>query len=89
MQQAAVNHIILENRRKLSVSGISDVDSYDDKMIQLSIGEELLTITGSDLKIMKMSVETGEIAVEGFVDGCVYSHGSARRSGGFLRKMLK
>ena len=54
-------NIILENRKNLSISGITDVDSFDEKEISLytQLGE--LTIQGRELHIDSMSVETGDI----------------------------
>ena len=68
MQDKAVksNHnMILENRKSLSISGITDVDSFDEKAICLytQLGE--LTIQGKELHIDSMSVETGDMTVTG------------------------
>ena len=54
-------NLILENRRSLSISGITDVDSFDEREICLytQLGE--LTIQGKELHIDSMSVETGDI----------------------------
>ena len=56
------NHnIILENRRSLSISGITDVDSFDEKEISLYTQMGELSIKGRELHIDAMSVETGDI----------------------------
>lgn len=59
------HNLIMENRRTLSVSGITDVDSFDEREICLytQLGE--LTIKGKDLHIDSMSVETGDMAITG------------------------
>ena len=67
------NHnIILENRKSLSISGITDVDSFDDREISLytELGE--LTIQGRELHIDAMSVETGEMTITGDIWAVVY-----------------
>ena len=58
-------NIILENRKSLSISGITDVDSFDEKTIVLytQLGE--LTIQGRELHIDSMSVETGDMSITG------------------------
>ncbi|MCD7890611.1 MAG: YabP/YqfC family sporulation protein [Ruminococcus sp.] len=68
MQEKVVkpNHnLILENRKSLSISGITDVDSFDEKAICLytQLGE--LTIQGKELHIDAISVETGDMTVTG------------------------
>lgn len=67
------NHnIILENRKSLSISGVTDVDSFDEKTIRLytELGE--LTLQGRDLHIDAMSVETGNMTVSGDIWSMVY-----------------
>lgn len=75
MQDKAVkpNHnMILENRKSLSISGITDVDSFDEKAICLytQLGE--LTIQGKELHIDSMSVETGDMTVTGDIWAIIY-----------------
>lgn len=67
------NHnMILENRKSLSISGITDVDSFDEKSICLytQLGE--LTIQGKDLHIDSMSVETGDMTITGDIWAIIY-----------------
>ena len=67
------NHsMILENRKCLSISGITDVDSFDEKAICLytQLGE--LTIQGKELHIDSMSVETGDMTVTGDIWAIIY-----------------
>lgn len=67
------NHnLILENRKGLSISGITDVDSFDEKTICLytQLGE--LTIQGRELHIDSMSVETGDMTITGDIWAIVY-----------------
>ena len=67
------NHnIILENRKNLSISGITDVDSFDEREIILytQLGE--LTIQGRELHIDAMSVETGDMTITGDIWALIY-----------------
>lgn len=65
-------NLILENRKKLNISGITDVDSFDEKTISLytQLGE--LTIQGKELHIDSMSVETGDMTITGDIWAIVY-----------------
>ena len=65
-------NLILENRKNLSISGITDVDSFDEKAICLytQLGE--LTIQGRELHIDAMSVETGDMTITGAIWAIVY-----------------
>ncbi|WP_024860666.1 sporulation protein YabP [Ruminococcus flavefaciens] len=67
------NHnMILENRKSLSISGITDVDSFDEREIILytQLGE--LTVQGRELHIDAMSVETGDMTITGDIWALIY-----------------
>lgn len=82
------HNIILQNRKLMTVSGVVDVDSFDEQCIIVftDIGE--LTIRGIDLHITKLSIESGELSVEGEIDSIVYSD-NVRQSGGFFSRLFK
>ncbi|MBR4628396.1 MAG: sporulation protein YabP [Ruminococcus sp.] len=67
------NHnIILEDRRSMNISGITDVDSFDEREICLytELGE--LTVQGRELHIDAMSVESGNMTITGDIWSLVY-----------------
>ena len=74
MQEAAQKQhtLILENRASLTISGITDIDRFDEKEIVLytQLGE--LTITGRELHIRSISIEQGELIVDGDIWGMLY-----------------
>ena len=71
-QREDVQNIIIESRRRISVSGVEDVDSFDecDMILQTTMGT--LSIKGEGLHINKFNVETGELIIDGDVDEVVY-----------------
>jgi len=83
------HNLILENRNVLSMTGVTDVDSFDENTIVLftQLGE--LTIQGKDLHINSMSVETGNLSVEGDVWSLVYGDKDKRKASSFLSKLFK
>ena len=50
-----IQNIVLENREKLSISGVLDVLSFDDQIVIVETELGLLTIKGENLKINKLS----------------------------------
>lgn len=68
----ANQNLILENRSSLSISGITDVDSFDERAVCLytELGE--LTVQGRELHIDSMSVETGNMTITGEIWAIVY-----------------
>ena len=59
-----VQNLILENRNKISVSGVKDVLSFDDQVVIMETELGLLTVKGENLRINKLSIDTSEIIVE-------------------------
>ena len=84
-----IHNIVLEGRRRLSVSGVTDVDSFDENTVLLytSMGE--LTICGTDLHVNDISVESGEMNVEGDIRSIVYGDPDRRSPLSFLGKIVR
>lgn len=68
-----MQNVILENRKKLTLTGIKDVLSFDDEIIVLESELGLLNVKGRDLKVNKISVETGDVIIEGTIKMFEYS----------------
>ena len=81
-------NIIIENRQKLTASGVRDVESFSPEKIVLLTENALLTVTGNDMKVKKLSTESGDIFIEGEIGGCVYQKGRGEKEG-FLKRVLK
>ena len=68
-----IQNLILENREKLSISGVLDVLSFDDQVVIVETELGLLTIKGENLRINKLSLDTSEVIVEGEIYNLTYS----------------
>ena len=79
-----IQNLVLENREKLSVSGVLDVLSFDDQVVIIETELGLLTIKGEDLRINKLSIDTSEVVVEGDVYSMNYSEKDMDKKGGSL-----
>ena len=73
--------IVLNNRNQGNLTGILDVISFDENTIVLDTDMGLLTIKGKDLHVNRLSLEKGEIDIEGRTDSLVYSAGGGAKSG--------
>lgn len=83
-------NIIIENREKMSVSGVMDVESFDEENIVLHTELGVLVIKGQELHINKLSIESGELVIEGEVTSCMYTDEDIRSKGlGFLGRMFR
>ncbi len=85
-----IQNIVLENREKLSISGVLDVLSFDDQIIILETELGLLHVKGENLRINKLSIDTSDVIVEGDVSSLNYSDKEAdSKTGSFLGKLFK
>lgn len=85
-----IQNLVLENRNKLSISGVLDVLSFDDQIVIVETELGLLTVKGENLRINKLSIDTSEVIVEGEISNLNYSEESnERKSSGLLSKIFK
>lgn len=80
-------NIIIENRSRMSISGVSDVENFDEGSVVVFTNRGLLTVRGSGLHIERLSLDTGELAVEGTIDSVEYSE--AAESSGFWSRLFR
>lgn len=84
-----IHNVIIENREKLSLSGVTDVDNFDDGevLIYTSMGD--LSIRGKNLKVEAVSVETGELKLTGQIKALVWGDKDRTKKLGILGKILR
>lgn len=88
-QTNIMQNIILENRKKLTLTGIKDVLSFDDEIVIVESELGLLNIKGTDLRVNKISVETGDVIVDGTIRAIEYSDKDITSKQGFMSKIFK
>ena len=85
-----VQNLVLENRGKLSVSGVNDVLSFDDQVVMVDTELGLLTVKGENIRINKLSLDTAEVIIEGEISSLSYSQNKQEKnSGTLLSKIFK
>ena len=85
-----VQNLVLENRGKLSVSGVNDVLSFDDQVVMVDTELGLLTVKGENIRINKLSLDTAEVIIEGEISSLSYSQNKQEKnSGNFTFWFLK
>ncbi|MCL2083144.1 MAG: sporulation protein YabP [Oscillospiraceae bacterium] len=83
------HHLILEGRNRLSLSGIEDVESFDESGIICHTSKGILFVKGIDLHVDKLSLDGGELSVEGTVNSLVYEDTPESSGGGFLSRLFR
>lgn len=85
-----IQNLILENREKLSISGVIDVLSFDDQVVIVETELGLLTVKGENLRINKLSIDTSEVIVEGEIYNLAYSENDlGKKTGNLFNKIFK
>lgn len=84
LQSNIIQNLVLENRGKLSISGVLDVLSFDDQIVIVETELGLLTVKGEDLRINKLSIDTSEVVIEGEIFSMNYSEKDMDKKGGSL-----
>ena len=77
-----MHKVTMTNRRTCTVNGVNDVLSFDLREILLETEQGMLTIKGADLHVNRLTLEKGEVDIEGTIDSCVYSSNEALRKSG-------
>ncbi|MDR3206871.1 MAG: sporulation protein YabP [Oscillospiraceae bacterium] len=86
---AAPHNVILEGRARLSISGVEDVESFDESTVVLYTGHGLLTVRGASLRVDRLSIEGGELNIEGTVDALQYQDEQPSGGGGFWSRLFR
>lgn len=80
----------LENRKKLTLSGVLEVLSFDDEKIDLTTKLGDLTIKGQDLKMNKLDVQNGDVVIVGRITSMVYTGKEIKKNKeSILNKLFK
>ncbi len=81
MNRPTMQHnITLSERHVLSVSGVTDIISFDEKGAVLEISQSELNVTGTELTVTKLSLETGEVALTGNIEAIFYTVSKPKKS---------
>lgn len=79
--------VLIENRNKLSVTGVKEVDSFSSDCVVFYTVQGQLTVRGSNLKLTGLENTTGVLNVEGGINGVLYT--DDRRKSGFLGRLFR
>ena len=83
----AAHRLELIGREHLVISGVEDVERFDENGIVMTTSAGTLVVTGEELHIGKLSLDGGELHVDGRVDSVSYEDGG-REGGGLFRRLF-
>ncbi len=82
------HRLTLESRNKLSLTGVTDVGSFDETAAVLETGRGTLIIRGRNLHVEQLNLEAGEVRLTGEVDSLSYEE-SRQTQGSFLQRLFR
>lgn len=85
---AVYQNVIIEGRKKLNISGVREVSSFDDETILLDTTLGKMTVKGEELHIVSFNTETGDLTADGQVHAVVYMS-DGKSSGGFISRIFR
>ncbi len=82
------HQVIIQDRNGLELTGVEDVDSFDETTVLVYTSMGQLTVRGQGLHIRRLEPDGGSLTVDGQVDSLVYADKPAGK-GGFWGRLLR
>ena len=86
---STIQNLVLENREKLTISGVIDVLSFDDQIVIIETELGMLYIKGDDLRKNKLSIDTQDVIIEGNIVRLTYNEKEQKKNGSLRGKIFK
>ena len=83
------SNLFIENRQKLRLTGVKDVDNYDEEAVSVQTQQGDLVIHGQNLKITKLDVESVELLVDGLISSFFYQENVAQKPASLFGRFMK
>ena len=85
-QMALPHKLTLNQRNSLTMTGVTEVVSFDENAVVVRTDLGTLAVQGDELQLKTLSVEGGQIAVEGHISSLQYEE--PRQQGGWVRRLF-
>ena len=86
---AKEHKIIMDSRKSVVITGVTDTDKFTENTVLLYTCMGEVIIRGRDLRVTLLSVETGDMSVEGEIDGIIYGDSQVKSPLSFMGKLFK
>ena len=87
METEMPHRLVLSERGNLSLTGVTEAVSFDEEAVVMKTTLGILTIQGSGLQMKNLSLDGGQVTVEGHIDALAYEE--SRPAGGFWHRLLR
>lgn len=83
------HNIIMEGRKKLIISAVSEVESFEEDNAELKTTAGNMTIRGDELKMDNYNSSTGDLQISGNIYAIIYTNDGPTEKGGFIKRIFK
>ena len=84
-EQVLPHKLSLDQRKNLTMTGVTEVVSFDENTVVLKTGLGMLVVQGQQLQLKTLTLDGGNVAVEGQINSLTYEQ---IRQGGWLGRLL-
>ena len=82
--------LTLEDRERMSITGVLDVLSFDEESIIAETEKGMLILRGNNIHVGKLNLDEGEVCIDGVIDSIEYSeNGVTKGKNSFLNRIFK
>lgn len=80
------HQLILQDRKRLELSGVTDVENFDENTVNCRTSLGRLTVCGSELHVQRLDLDGTALSIEGCIDSLNYTD---VRKGGLLGRLFR
>lgn len=80
MPKGKLHNLMLENRSRLSLTGVMDVSGFNEETVSAKTCDGTLIVRGVKLHIDKLNLDTGEVSIDGRINSLQYTGGDTKKS---------
>ena len=89
-RQNSGQKLMMQDRRRVELNGVTEVISFDNQEIYLETTEGMMRFAGEELHVKRLTLERGEIELEGKIQEISYHQsGKERTAGGVLSRLFR
>lgn len=84
--------VLIENRNRIKINCVEDVESFNEEKVVVYTSMGVMIVTGFDFKVSRLSVDDGQLVIDGEVDKVEYMEEAKNErceSGGFLGRLFR
>ncbi len=86
----APHKVVIDSRERIIITGVDDVDSFNENEVIMLTNHGFITVTGEDLHISKLNLDEGQLVVTGVIQSIDYAdHEEQRAKKGVFNKMFR